>query len=130
MVRGAHGADWGSGLDINDETRAVTRDLRGRQAELISPEAATDYQRQIVKTLREKLRLRPKKNADVTVMIGPPAFNSYAIPVLCREDILRVKYDSGLAGFVRFNPERRVLHIVGLSDFGDRKLIDWLNEAA
>jgi hypothetical protein len=62
-------------------------------------------------------------------MVGPRAFNSHAANLLCREDMLRLKYDSGAAGLVKLNRDARVLHIAGLSDFGDRKLSEWIRNS-
>jgi hypothetical protein len=119
-------ADWGSRLSIDEEAITMLQKLRGRPVKIASPEPATDYQQQIAQTLRKTFAVKSQERAEMTVMIGPPAFNQHAVPLLCREDMLRLKYDSGLAALVKFNAERSVLHLIGFSDFGDRKLIDWL----
>lgn len=119
--------DWGSRLNIDDQAIAVLQKLRRQAVKLVLPDPATDYQQQIADTLLKTFRLTPKDQAEFTLLIGPPVFNVHAAPLLCREDMLRLKYGSGLAGLVKFNAGRRVLHLVGLSDFGDGKLIAWLN---
>jgi hypothetical protein len=123
-------ADWGSRLQIGAETLPVLRQLRGKSAKLVVPASASDYQQSVVKVLQNAWRIKPQAGADITLMIGPPAFNASARPLLCREDMLRLKYDSGLAGLIKWANESRVLHLIGLSDFGDRKLAAWLTENA
>jgi hypothetical protein len=122
--------DWGSRLNIAPEALPILRQLRGKPAKLVLPSLATDYQQTIGDAAQQTWAIKPDAAAQTTVMIGPPAFNASARPLLCREDMLRLKYDSGLAGFVKWAPESRVLHIVGLSDFGDSKLINWLSAAS
>jgi hypothetical protein len=119
-------ADWGSRLQIGAEVLPVLRQIGGKSANLVFPAPATDYQQSVGKVLQNVWSVKPQPTADVTVMIGPPAFNASARPLLCREDMLRLKYDSGLAGLIKWTEQSRVLHITGLSDFGDRKLAAWL----
>jgi hypothetical protein len=120
--------DWGSRLNIDPNAISAFTQLQSRAANVLLPEPATDYQKQIAAVLQSMPKSR--SNADVKLIIGPPAFNQHAAAFLCREDILRLKYDRGLAGLVKFNPEARVLHLVGLSDFGDKKLLEWLTSIA
>lgn len=119
-------ADWGSRLQISTEALPLLKRLRGTPARLVVPSPSTDYQKSLAEVIQTAWGIKPEPAANVTIMIGSPAFNTSARALLCREDALRSKYGSGLAGLVKWLPESRVLHIVGLSDFGDSKLKAWL----
>ncbi|HKQ39949.1 MAG TPA: hypothetical protein VJ063_17860 [Verrucomicrobiae bacterium] len=121
-IAGKRSQDWGSRLSID---RAVER-LPGHAAKIVLPKPATDYQKQIADLSRKAF----KRGADFTLMIGPPAFNEQAAAFLCREDAVRLKYGDGLAALVKYHGEPRVLHLAGFSDFGDRKLIEWIKTQA
>jgi hypothetical protein len=127
-ARGERDPDWGSRLNIHGGAETVLNKIGRLRAKVILPRPATDYQRQIAPLVREKFSLS-RGSESLTIMIGSPAFNAAAGPLLCHEDMLRMKYDSGVAGFVKYNADRHVLHLVGLSDFGDCQLIDWLKQA-
>lgn len=118
--------EWGSNLQIDPHAKQWLEDVRNQPVNIILPAPATDYQKQLAETLQRLWRIKPRKAATTTIIIGPPAFNNRATD-LCREDILRFKYDNGLAGLIKYRPESDALHLVGLSDFGDYKVRQWLS---
>ena len=87
---------------------------------------ATDYHVTLGRIAAQKFeKAAPNQRAAGGILIGAPQYNAETSSMLCVEDALRLKYDSGLAAFARAEGDR--LLICGLSDYGDAKLIDWLN---
>lgn len=122
----SHPADWGSQLNITAEASAVLHAVARRPVAIILPERFTDYQKQIADVLISKWRIQPRPDAPLKIVIGPPTFHSEPEGSICHEEILRLKYDTGLAAIATYDPDAHGLHLVGLSDFGDQKLLDWL----
>ena len=113
VARPNHPPDWGSRLQTDQNALGQ---IRGKEVNLKTPEPSTDYQKHIAQNLKAQLRLRSKKTAPITVIVGSDS------GTLCREDALRAKYDQGLAGLITFHPQPRTLHLLGFSDFGDRQI--------
>lgn len=123
-------ADWGSRLEVLPEAVLLIRKLRGQPVRLVLPNRPTEYQRLIADTLQARWKLKVQENAAISVIIGPPVFTPDASETLCREDLLRLKYDAGLAGIISGNISGDTLNLAGLSDYGDRQIANWLSSHA
>jgi hypothetical protein len=118
---------WGSQLSISAEANAALRKLKGVPTRVVLGVSATDHQRALATSLRRVLGLVDDPKGSVILLIGPPAFNPESKVVLCQEDVVRLKYEKGLAGLaqVLVAEERLVVLVAGLSDFGDGQLAKW-----
>jgi hypothetical protein len=122
--------EWGSRTETPQDAAASLAKLRGGVARLSVPGSSTESQRALSEHLKERLRIRHDAVATATVVVGPPAFNDGALPLLCHEDALRLKYGEGLAALVRADRPTGTLLLAGLSHFGDQKLIEWVEDVA
>lgn len=121
---------WGSNLHIDPDAVRWLREAREQGVNLVLGPDPTDYQQTLAKVLKKNLALRVKARASRAVVIGSPPFNPAACDILCIEDALRLKYDRGFAGVVRFNAHRDRLLVAGFSDFGDERLARWAESSA
>lgn len=133
--RERHDPGWGSRLDIEAQALAALKQVRGRAVRLVLGERPTDYQQALGDAVRAALRLRDDPAARALIqdriIIGPPAFNAAAAAEgLCQEDVVRLKYEAGLAGLLRMKMDqgRTTLLLCGVSDFGDMRLAAWVRE--
>ena len=119
------GERWGSEVRVEPAVIPWLREVQRQPVQLVTGTSLTDYQEQLVASLKRRLRVKP--NAARSLVIGPPAFNPVAREILCVEDALRLKYDHGLAAVIHLNSERTQLLLAPLSEFGEIKLIEWLS---
>lgn len=119
---------WGGSLQIDPRAADWLRSARDRYISINEGREANEEQRKLKAFLRSKSNLRFRPGASTGIVVGPPAFNPAALEFVCGEDALRLKYDHGLAGMVRVSPSGNKLLISGLSDFGDLRLTQWVQE--
>ena len=114
----ASSPDWGSKVFIDEGCDTW---LRRKGGKVVLGKNATDYQKKLARILSSKMG-KPEFGRG-KIIIGAPAFNPAASDALCHEETLRLKYDAGLAALVRTH--KKDLLMIGFSDFGDQKLIEW-----
>ena len=119
------GEGWGSTVQVDPRALAFLKEAQDRPVKLSMAERASDYQKELARTLRRVWGVRWTNRSEMCIVIGAPAFNAHSARYLCREDMLRLKYGSGLAGIVKADPDSATLVLAGLSDFGDYKLGQW-----
>lgn len=124
--------EWGSRVEVRPGAAAALRVLRGGAANVEEGGDPTDYQRALARALKERLGLRHDPVADWRVVVGPPAYNAVTegTGLLCREDVVRLKYGQGSAALVGCDVGRRVVVLAGMSDFGDHLLAEWVSKVA
>lgn len=117
-------AEWGSLVRVESDALSWIAEWRDKPVRIISGSLATNYQKELSSLLKHKFRKQGKRGARATVLLGTPHYHSAPSPSLCVEESLRLKYEQGLAAFVRAESEQ--LFLCGFSDFGDARLLDWL----
>jgi hypothetical protein len=117
---------WGSRLEVDPDAVEWLRQTSGGRVNIVLAARPSRLQQTLAETCARRFKLRRSSGASRTIVIGPPAFCPAAGEVLCTEDVLRLKYDQGLAGLVRLYPADERLLITGFSDFGDDQLGAWL----
>jgi hypothetical protein len=122
--------EWGSRIEARPDAAAALAKLRGGAARLVVGAEPTEHQQALAKRLTERLAIRHDPGAPTTVLVGPPAYNAAAGKLLCHEDAVRLKYGEGLAALAKLNRGDGTVLLAGLSDFGDKKLADWIDGPA
>lgn len=119
--------EWGNRVRTDGDARKWLEGVRHQPVQFLYERPLTDYQEQLVSTLKQSFQLKSRRRAARQILIGSPAFCPAARELLCAEDALRFKYDHGLAALVRLNPERTKLLVADFSDLGAQHLAQLLH---
>jgi hypothetical protein len=116
--------NWGSVVRVENEVSSWIANWRRKPVRIISGVSATNYQEELSRLVAAKFgRGRSNSRAGGVILIGTAQYNSASHSILCIEESLRLKYERGLAAYVRADGNQLLL--CGFSDFGYARLIDW-----